>query len=289
MPIEIKDISHIYMEKTPYEKKALNNVSLTINDGDFVAIAGHTGSGKSTLMQHLNGLLNPNKGKVFIDGIDINKKKDKQTLNARRSVGVVFQYPEQQLFEESIFADIAFGPRNFDLSESEVEQRVKEAMDFVELDYEEYKDKSPFLLSGGQMRRVAIAGIIALKPKYLVLDEPTAGLDPRLKQNLLQKVKKLHQKEHVTIIMVSHNMDDIALLANKVAVMNQGKLMIYDEPRKVFAHRDIIEQAGLLEPEVMQLLRKIKEYGLDVEVSALNKQEALNNILVALRKRGIKC
>lgn len=289
MPIEIKDISHIYMEKTPYEKKALNNVSLTINDGDFVAIAGHTGSGKSTLMQHLNGLLNPNKGKVLIDGIDINKKKDKQTLNARRSVGVVFQYPEQQLFEESIFADIAFGPRNFGLSEAEVEQRVKEAMDFVELDYEEYKDKSPFLLSGGQMRRVAIAGIIALKPKYLVLDEPTAGLDPRLKQNLLQKVKKLHQKEHVTIIMVSHNMDDIALLANKVAVMNQGKLMIYDEPRKVFAHRDIIEQAGLLEPEVMQLLRKIKEYGLDVEVSALNKQEALQNILVALRKRGIKC
>lgn len=289
MPIEIKDISHIYMEKTPYEKKALNNVSLTINDGDFVAIAGHTGSGKSTLMQHLNGLLNPNKGKVFIDGIDINKKKDKQTLNARRSVGVVFQYPEQQLFEESIFADIAFGPRNFGLSESEVEQRVKEAMDFVELDYEEYKDKSPFLLSGGQMRRVAIAGIIALKPKYLVLDEPTAGLDPRLKQNLLQKVKRLHQKEHVTIIMVSHNMDDIALLANKVAVMNQGKLMMYDEPRKVFAHRDIIEQAGLLEPEVMQLLRKIKEYGLDVDINALNKQEVLNNILVALRKRGIKC
>ena len=277
------------MENTPYEKKALNNVSLTINEGEFVAIAGHTGSGKSTLMQHFNGLLNPTRGEVFIDGIDINKKKDKKTLNARRSVGMVFQYPEQQLFEESIFADIAFGPRNFGCSEDEVKQRVKDAMDFVELDYEEYKDKSPFLLSGGQMRRVAIAGIIALKPKYLVLDEPTAGLDPRLKQNLLQKMKKLHQKEKMTIIMVSHNMDDIALLANKVAVMNQGKLMIYDEPRKVFAHRDIIEQAGLLEPEVMQLLRKIKEYGLDVEVSALNKQEALNNILVALRKRGIKC
>ena len=156
-------------------------------------------------------------------------------------------------------------------------------MDFVELDYEEYKDKSPFLLSGGQMRRVAIAGIIALKPKYLVLDEPTAGLDPRLKQNLLQKVKKLHQKEKMTIIMVSHNMDDIALLADKVAIMRQGKLMIYGEPREVFT------QAGLLEPEVMQLLRKIKEYGLDVDINALNKQEALNNILVALRKRGIKC
>lgn len=289
MPIEVKNISHIYMENTPYEKKALNNVSLTINEGEFVAIAGHTGSGKSTLMQHFNGLLNPTKGEVFIDGIDINKKKDKKTLNARRSVGMVFQYPEQQLFEESIFADIAFGPRNFGCSEDEVKQRVKEAMDFVELDYEEYKDKSPFLLSGGQMRRVAIAGIIALKPKYLVLDEPTAGLDPRLKQNLLQKVKKLHQKEKMTIIMVSHNMDDIALLADKVVIMRQGKLMIYGEPRKVFTHKDVIEQAGLLEPEVMQLLRKIKEYGLDVDINALNKQEALNNILVALRKRGIKC
>ena len=277
------------MENTPYEKKALNNVSLTINEGEFVAIAGHTGSGKSTLMQHFNGLLNPTKGEVFIDGIDINKKKDKKTLNARRSVGMVFQYPEQQLFEESIFADIAFGPRNFGCSEDEVKQRVKEAMDFVELDYEEYKDKSPFLLSGGQMRRVAIAGIIALKPKYLVLDEPTAGLDPRLKQNLLQKVKKLHQKEKMTIIMVSHNMDDIALLADKVAIMRQGNLMIYGEPREVFKHKDVIEQAGLLEPEVMQLLRKIKEYGLDVDINALNKQEALNNILVALRKRGIKC
>ena len=212
------NISHIYMENTPYEKKALNNVSLTINEGEFVAIAGHTGSGKSTLMQHFNGLLNPTRGEVFIDGIDINKKKDKKTLNARRSVGMVFQYPEQQLFEESIFADIAFGPRNFGCSEDEVKQRIKDAMDFVELDYEEYKDKSPFLLSGGQMRRVAIAGIIALKPKYLVLDEPTAGLDPRLKQNLLQKVKKLHQKEKMTIIMVSHNMDDIALLADKVAI-----------------------------------------------------------------------
>lgn len=289
MPIEVKNISHIYMENTPYEKKALNNVSLTINEGEFVAIAGHTGSGKSTLMQHFNGLLNPTRGEVFIDGIDINKKKDKKTLNARRSVGMVFQYPEQQLFEESIFADIAFGPRNFGCSEDEVKQRVKDAMDFVELDYEEYKDKSPFLLSGGQMRRVAIAGIIALKPKYLVLDEPTAGLDPRLKQNLLQKMKKLHQKEKMTIIMVSHNMDDIALLADKVAIMRQGKLMIYGEPREVFTHKDAIEQAGLLEPEVMQLLRKIKEYGLDVDINALNKQEALNNILVALRKRGIKC
>lgn len=289
MPIEIKNISHIYMENTPYEKVALDDVSLTIDDGSFVAIAGHTGSGKSTLMQHLNGLLSPKQGEVTINGVDINKKKNKETLLARRSVGLVFQYPEQQLFEETIFADIAFGPRNFGLSEDEVTSRVKEAMDFVELDYEEYKDKSPFLLSGGQMRRVAIAGIIALKPKFLVLDEPTAGLDPKLKHNLLSKIKKLHQKEKITIIMVSHNMDDIALLADKVAIMNHGKLMIYDEPRKVFAQKDIIESAGLLEPEVVQLLRAIKQVGLDVNLNVLNKQEALDSIVEALRKRGIKC
>ena len=289
MPIEIKNISHIYMENTPYEKVALDDVSLTIDDGSFVAIAGHTGSGKSTLMQHLNGLLSPKQGEVTINGVDINKKKNKETLLARRSVGLVFQYPEQQLFEETIFADIAFGPRNFGLSEDEVTSRVKEAMDFVELDYEEYKDKSPFLLSGGQMRRVAIAGIIALKPKFLVLDEPTAGLDPKLKHNLLSKIKKLHQKEKITIIMVSHNMDDIALLADKVAIMNHGKLMIYDEPRKVFAQKDIIESAVLLEPEVVQLLRAIKQVGLDVNLNVLNKQEALDSIVEALRKRGVKC
>lgn len=276
------------MEKTPYEKMALDDVSLTIEEGSFTAIAGHTGSGKSTLMQHINGLLTPDKGMVHIDGIDINKK-NKAAFTARRSVGLVFQYPEQQLFEETVAKDIAFGPKNFGLSENEIKERVKNAMEFVELDYEEYKDKSPFELSGGQMRRVAIAGIIALKPKYLVLDEPTAGLDPQLKANLLNKIKKLHSKEKMTIIMVSHNMDDIAKLADKVAVMNHGKLMIYDKPDKVFANRQIIKDAGLLEPEVMQLLQKIKDKGLDVNVNVLNKNDALKEILTSLRKRGIKC
>lgn len=276
------------MEKTPYEKMALDDVSLTIEEGSFTAIAGHTGSGKSTLMQHINGLLTPDKGMVHIDGIDINKK-NKAAFTARRSVGLVFQYPEQQLFEETVAKDIAFGPKNFGLSEDEIKERVKDAMEFVELNYEEYKDKSPFELSGGQMRRVAIAGIIALKPKYLVLDEPTAGLDPQLKANLLNKVKKLHSKEKMTIIMVSHNMDDIAKLADKVAVMNHGKLMIYDKPDKVFANRQIIKDAGLLEPEVMQLLQKIKDKGLDVNVNVLNKNDALKEILMALRKRGIRC
>ena len=288
MSIEIRNVTHIYMEKTPYEKMALDDVSLTIEEGSFTAIAGHTGSGKSTLMQHINGLLTPDKGMVHIDGIDINKK-NKASFTARRSVGLVFQYPEQQLFEETVAKDIAFGPKNFGLSEDEIKERVKDAMEFVELDYEEYKDKSPFELSGGQMRRVAIAGIIALKPKYLVLDEPTAGLDPQLKANLLNKIKKLHSKEKMTIIMVSHNMDDIAKLADKVAVMNHGKLMIYDKPDKVFANRQIIKDAGLLEPEVMQLLQKIKDKGLDVNVNVLNKNDALKEILTALRKRGIRC
>lgn len=288
MSIEIRNVTHIYMEKTPYEKMALDDVSLRIEEGSFTAIAGHTGSGKSTLMQHINGLLTPDKGMVHIDGIDINKK-NKAAFTARRSVGLVFQYPEQQLFEETVAKDIAFGPKNFGLSEDEIKERVKDAMEFVELDYDEYKDKSPFELSGGQMRRVAIAGIIALKPKYLVLDEPTAGLDPQLKANLLNKIKKLHSKEKMTIIMVSHNMDDIAKLADKVAVMNHGKLMIYDKPDKVFANRQIIKDAGLLEPEVMQLLQKIKDKGLDVNVNVLNKNDALKEILTSLRKRGIKC
>ena len=204
MSIEINNVSYTYMEKTPYEKKALKNISLKINEGEFVAIAGHTGSGKSTLMQHINGLIKPSEGSVIVDGVNINEKKSKESLIARRKVGLVFQYPEQQLFEETIYADIAFGPKNFGLSEEEIAKRVQNSMRFVELDYETYKDKSPFQLSGGQMRRVAIAGIMALSPKYLVLDEPTAGLDPRLKKILLSKIKNLHDREKLTIIMVSH-------------------------------------------------------------------------------------
>lgn len=277
------------MKNTPYEKKALQDINLTIEEGSFVAIAGHTGSGKSTLMQHINGLIVPQSGKVFIDNVDISKQKSKEALNARRKVGLVFQYPEQQLFEETIAADIGFGPKNFGLSESEINERVKQAMQFVELDYEKYKDKSPFLMSGGQMRRIAIAGIIALKPKYLVLDEPTAGLDPRLKQILLKKIQQLHKQEGTTIIMVSHNMDDIALLADKVAVLNHGKLMIYAKPEEVFAQDELLQSAGLLKPEVMQLLEAIKKQGIDINTVALNKAQVLQNIYQVLRKRGFKC
>lgn len=289
MPIEIKNVSYTYMKHTPYEKKALQDINLTINEGDFVAIAGHTGSGKSTLMQHINGLIRAQEGKVFVDGVDISQKKSKRALEARRKVGLVFQYPEQQLFEETIAEDIAFGPKNFGLNETQVEERVKQAMQFVELDYKQYKDKSPFLMSGGQMRRIAIAGIIALKPKYLVLDEPTAGLDPRLKQILLKKIQELHKKEQTTIIMVSHNMDDIAFLADKVAILNQGKLMAFDSPEKVFSQDEILNNAGLLKPEVMQLLEAIKRQGIEINTVALNKAQVLQNIYNALRKRGFKC
>lgn len=289
MAIEIKNVTHTYMKKTPYEKAALQNVSLTIEEGSFTAVAGHTGSGKSTLMQHLNGLLQPDSGTVLVDGVDVNKKKDKAALAARRKVGLVFQYPEQQLFEETVYSDIAFGPRNFGLNEADVKERVQEAMDFVELSYEKYKDKSPFQLSGGQKRRAALAGIIALKPRYLVLDEPTAGLDPRLKRSILTKIKELNEKEHTTIIMVSHNMDDIAFLAQKVAVLNHGRLMICDEPQKVFGHEQILKEAGLLEPEVMQLMQAVKQAGLDVRTNVLTREAAFEEICTALRKRGIKC
>lgn len=289
MAIEIKNVTHTYMKKTPYEKAALQDVSLTIEEGSFMAVAGHTGSGKSTLMQHLNGLLQPDSGTVFVDGVDVNKKKDKAALAARRKVGLVFQYPEQQLFEETVYSDIAFGPRNFGLNEADVKERVQEAMDFVELSYEKYKDKSPFQLSGGQKRRAALAGIIALKPRYLVLDEPTAGLDPRLKRSILTKIKELNKKEHTTIIMVSHNMDDIAFLAQKVAVLNHGRLMICDEPQKVFSHEQILKEAGLLEPEVMQLMQAVKQAGIDVRTNVLTREAAFEEICTALRKRGIKC
>ena len=278
MAIEIKNVTHTYMKKTPYEKVALQGVSLTIEEGSFTAVAGHTGSGKSTLMQHLNGLLQPDSGTVLVDGVDVNKKKDKSALAARHKVGLVFQYPEQQLFEETVYSDIAFGPRNFGLNEADVKERVKEAMEFVELSYEKYKDKSPFQLSGGQKRRAALAGIIALKPRYLVLDEPTAGLDPRLKRSILSKIKELNEKEHTTIIMVSHNMDDIAFLAQKVAVMNHGRLMICDEPQKVFGHEQILKEAGLLEPEVMQLMQAVKQAGLDVRTNVLTREAALSLI-----------
>lgn len=287
MAIEVKNVTYKYMAETPYEKIALKNINLTISEGKFIAIAGHTGSGKSTLMQHLNGLITPTIGEVFVDGVNINDKKNKDSLKAKRSIGMVFQYPEQQLFEESIYKDIAFGPKNFGLDEEEIEKRVKEALDFVELDYKIYKDKSPFSLSGGQMRRVAMAGIIALKPKYLVLDEPTAGLDPGMKRIILGKIDRLHKEKNTTIIMVSHNMDDIAELSEEVVIMNNGEMKAFGDPKDIFKEKEILQNAGLLIPDALDIMEKLKENHLHVKDFAIRKKEALEEIKAIIKAGDI--
>jgi len=224
LPITLEHLSHTYQEGSPFQATALHDIDLTIQDGELLALIGHTGSGKSTLAQHLNGLLKPTSGRVLLDGQDINEKDtDRRALRFR--VGLVFQYPEHQLFEETVRKDIGFGPRNMGLSEQEVEDRVREAMDKTGLVYEEVAEKSPFEMSGGQMRRVALAGVLAMKPDILVLDEPTAGLDPRARDFLLSDVARLHQ-EGTTVVMISHSMDDVARLATRVAVLEKGRLVM---------------------------------------------------------------
>ena len=290
MSIEIKNVTYTYMPKTPFERTALKDVDLVIEEGSFTAIAGHTGSGKSTLVQHLNGLLEPTSGQVLVDGVDLNGKGSKSeklaARDARRKVGMVFQYAEHQLFEETIFADIAFAPRNLGLAEEDVEARVKEAMSLVGLGYEEFKDKSPFQLSGGQMRRVAIAGILAMQPKYLVLDEPTAGLDAAGKNKLIQEILQLHEKKHITMIFVSHNMDDIACLADKVLFMNQGRVLLYDTPARAFQAKDTLQEAGLCPPQIMSFLEDLRDAGIPVDTNALTVEEGIANIMKAVKGKN---
>lgn len=284
MAIEIENVTYTYMKKTPYEKDALKKITLKIEKGSFVAVAGHTGSGKSTLMQHFNGLIAPSSGIVKVDGVNINSR-EKGKIKARRSVGMVFQYPETQLFEETVYADIAFGPRNFGLAEDIVDKRVKAAMAFVSLDYAQYKDVSPFALSGGQMRRVAIAGIVALKPEYLVLDEPTAGLDPKAKHDLLENIKDLYCEGNTTIIMVSHNMDDIIGLAGRIVVLNDGQIVADGAPQEIFMEKEILTSAGLRAPHLTQLLQKINEKALPVKLDCLNVATAADAICASYRRR----
>lgn len=268
--IEVKNVSYTYMKKTPFEKTALQEISFSVNEGDFLAIAGHTGSGKSTLIQIIAGLIDLEIGAVEIDGEGVKNK------SARSKIGIVFQYPEYQLFEETVEKDIAFGPRNFGLSEVEIAARVNDAMKFVDLD-ESLKNVSPFELSGGQKRRVAIAGILALKPKYLILDEPTAGLDPQAKKNLLAEIKKLH-RAGVTIIFVSHAMEDIAALASRVIVLAQGKILFEGTPRKLFGQAEILERAGLLPPPITQIMQKFLRAGFNVNTEIISLDEAEKEI-----------
>ncbi len=283
MSIKIKDLVHIYMAKSPFEKVALNKVNLEIKDGEFVALIGHTGSGKSTLIQHLNGLLKPTSGNITVDGTDITAKGVKLT-DIRKKVGLVFQYPEYQLFEETIEKDIEFGPRNLGLTEEEIHNRVLRAMKMVGLDYEEYKDKSPFELSGGQKRRVAIAGVIAMEPKVLILDEPTAGLDPKGRDEILEQIEKLHIEYNMTIILVSHSMEDVAKIAGRVVVMNGGEVILDGTPAKVFREIETLENVGLAVPQVTYLTRALREKGFDISEDIFTISQAKEALLALINK-----
>lgn len=282
MSIKIENLTHIYMQNGPFEKKALDNVNIEIEDGEFVALIGHTGSGKSTLIQHMNGILKATDGHIFVDDVDITEKNVKLT-DIRKKVGLVFQYSEYQLFEESIEKDIAFGPRNLGLSEEEINKRVIKAMNMVGLNYETFKDKSPFDLSGGQKRRVAIAGVIAMEPKVLILDEPTAGLDPKGRDDILSQIKKLHDDFGMTIILVSHSMEDVAKIAEKVIVMDKGKVALKGKPEEVFKEVEKLEEIGLAVPQVTYLMKALKERGFNVSDNAYTIEQAKNEILRVLK------
>lgn len=282
MSIKIENLTHIYMPGSPFEKIALDNVNLTIDDGEFAALIGHTGSGKSTLIQHINGLLKPTNGKIIIDDVDITSEKVKLS-DIRKKVGLVFQYPEYQLFEETIEKDIAFGPKNLGLSDEEISNRVKKAMNIVGLDYDIYKDKSPFDLSGGQKRRVAIAGVVAMEPRVLILDEPTAGLDPKGRDEILDRVRELREEYSMTIILVSHSMEDVAKVATKVFVMDKGKCILNDMPSNVFKEIDILEKVGLAVPQVTYLVRELRKSNFNISEDIFTIDKAKQEIINVLR------
>ena len=264
MSIKLTHIYHTYSKGTPFERLALNDVSLEIAKGEVVAIIGHTGSGKSTLVQHLNGLLKPDKGSATIDAIDITTKAAK-AKEARQQVGMVFQYPEHQLFAETVFEDIAFGPRNKGFNEEEVKKAVREAMEFVGLDYEVFAQRSPFQLSGGQMRRVAIAGVVAMNPDYLVLDEPSAGLDPRSRNAVFKEIMSLHQSRGIAIVLVTHSMEEAVKYADRLLVINAGRVLFDGKPANIFKeHGAELVQVGVDVPQVYKLAALLREKGLSL-------------------------
>ncbi len=278
MPIEVKNLTHTYSAGSAFQATAIRNVNLTIEEGEFIAVIGHTGSGKSTLVQHLNGLLKPTEGQILVDGEDLNGEKvDRRRI--RQKVGLVFQYPEYQLFEETVAKDIAFGPKNQGLSADEIDSRVRKAMEQVHLDYAKYAERSPFELSGGQMRRVAIAGVLAMKPKVLILDEPTAGLDPQGRDRILGMVKELHQAGDTTVVMVSHSMDDVARLATRLVVMSRGELVATGTPREIFKQVKMMESIGLGVPEAAKLCNMLRQRGVQLPDDLYQMEEARDAIL----------
>lgn len=285
MSIVIEHLNYVYMAGGPYETKALNDINLTISDGEFIGLIGHTGSGKSTLVQHLNGLIMPTSGRVLVDGMDLaDKATDRRAV--RQRVGLVFQYPENQLFEETVEKDIAFGPKNLGLDEQEIARRVKDAMRRVALNYDKLHDRSVFELSGGQMRRVAIAGVLAMEPEVLVLDEPCAGLDPRGREEILGLIKKLHEEAGTTIVMVSHSMDDVASLAERVIVMNHGEVAMDGTPRDVFSCGEELRGMGLDVPQAVQLAQKLRDRGYDIPEGIYRVEEIREAILAIAGKEA---
>ena len=263
MPIILDKVNYCYSADSAYKVQALKDIDLKIEDGQFIGIIGHTGSGKSTLVQHLNGLLKATSGHIYYNGEDI-YDEDYDLRQLRNKVGMVFQYPEHQLFEETVAKDVAFGPKNLKLSEEEIQERVKWAIEMVGLDFEKMKDVSPFELSGGQMRRVAIAGVLAMRPEVLILDEPTAGLDPHGRDMILGQIEKLHKATGNTVILVSHSMEDVGRYADRILVMYKGKAVYYDTPTVVFRHVDELEKMGLAVPEVKYLMRALKKQNPEV-------------------------
>ena len=280
MSLRVEHLSHLYEAGTTMAHKALDDINLNIPNGQFIGIIGHTGSGKSTLVQHLNGLLKASEGNIYFNDEDIYVKGyDMKKL--RSKVGLVFQYPEHQLFEIDVFTDVCFGPKNLGLDKDEIEKRAREALEMVGLSTEYYK-QSPFELSGGQKRRVAIAGVLAMKPEILILDEPTAGLDPKGREEILDQIKKLQKETGITVILVSHSMEDVAEYVDRIIVMNDGKVMYDDVPREVFKYYKELEEVGLAAPQVTYIMHALKKKGLDVDVNVTTIEEATSEILKAL-------
>ena len=285
MSIKLTNVFHTYSKGTPFERRALNDVSLEISRGEFVAIIGHTGSGKSTLVQHLNGLLKPTDGKAAIDDVDLSGK-GAEVKAARQQVGMVFQYPEHQIFAETVFEDIAFGPRNKGFNEDEVNKQVREAMAFVGLDYDTYAQRSPFQLSGGQMRRVAIAGVVAMNPDYLVLDEPSAGLDPRSRNAVFKEILELHKSRGIAIVLVTHSMEEAVKYADRMLVINAGRIMFDGSPMEIFRnHSKELVEVGMDVPQVFKLADMLRQRGMQLPEDIRDEQA----LIKAIKKvRGMK-
>lgn len=284
MPVRMEQVSHTYMQGGPFESTAIFNVNLEIRDGEFVGLIGHTGSGKSTLVQHMNGLLKPTEGTVIVNETRI-VKDSKNLKKVRQQVGLVFQYPEHQLFEETVEKDVAFGPKNLGLSQEEINERVREALQLVGLPYEEIKDRSPFELSGGQRRRVAIAGVLAMKPDILILDEPTAGLDPSGREEIFREIQALHKEKGFTIVLVSHSMEDVARLVDRIIVMNKGQVALTGTPKEVFARADELKQMGLDVPQITSLMTRLRERGMDVPTDIYTLEQAKDVLRKVLEGR----